>query len=306
MADDTISDKLREMAEHRGLKLIKSRKRKAGTGDYGKFGLTDLDGKPLLGISDEGLTASPKEIEDYLRQGATSTWKASADSTPERSAPIGKEASPDGDDEPAIRPRRKQKAEKERNRDSASADTEDVRPDLRKVKPLKSSTISNSAVPRKRGMISPKADPAPEPELVIRAAKAADAAALVPLLSQLVRIEIDELAIARNLDVVRKAKGGMVVAELRELIGFCSWAVLFTVQHGAIGRISLLLVDENHRRKGIATALLKAAMASLRKAGCARLEAMSDIEIANSHGFFRTLKFEQTSYCFARDIDVPE
>lgn len=31
---------------------------------------------------------------------------------------------------------------------------------------------------------------------------------------------------------------------------------------------------------------------------------MSDIEISNAHNFFRTLKFEQTSYRFARDIPL--
>ena len=41
MADETIDQKLRDMAEHRGLKLLKSRKRKPSSGDYGKFGLTD-------------------------------------------------------------------------------------------------------------------------------------------------------------------------------------------------------------------------------------------------------------------------
>jgi hypothetical protein len=52
--------------------------------------------------------------------------------------------------------------------------------------------------------------------------------------------------------------------------------------------------------------MLKAATGALRKAGCTKVEVMSDIEIAHSHGFFRALHFEQTSYRFSREIgDAP-
>jgi ribosomal protein S18 acetylase RimI-like enzyme len=311
MADETVSDKLKGMAEHRGLKLLKSRKRKVGTGDYGKFGLTDLNGKPLLGVGNEGLTASPEDIENYLRQGATSTWKASAENTPARSASIAREAAPEAEEASVIRPRRRQDPFKAKRQGKSSPSTVEVLPPSPK-KATERQEGSDPAEPvrrvKKAPAPAPKPAPEPEPELelAVRAAKSADAAALVPLLSQLAHIEIDELAVARNLDAVRKAKGGMAVAELGELVGFCSWAVLATVQHGVVGRISLLLVDEDYRRRGIATQLLETAMAALRNAGCTRVEAMSDIEIANAHGFFRTLKFEQTSYRFARAIDFPK
>jgi ribosomal protein S18 acetylase RimI-like enzyme len=64
----------------------------------------------------------------------------------------------------------------------------------------------------------------------------------------------------------------------------------------------VLVVDEDHRRQGIGTRLLAEAEAALAKKGCALVEAMSDIEIKNAHNFFRTLKFDQTSYRFARKI----
>jgi len=308
MADGKINDKLRDMAEHRGLKLLKSRKRKPGTGDYGKFGLTDLGGKPLLGVGIEGLMASPEDIETYLRQGATSTWKVSAESTPARPKPAAKKAASVGEEESAIQPRRRQTAVKAIGRGNAPASTGEVRPASSGKKATRRLENPERAGSVKRVKSAPEPEPKSDhqPELVVRTARSADAAALVPLLSQLAHIEIDELAIARNLDAVRKAKGGMAVAELGELIGFCSWAVLATVQHGAVGRISLLLVDEDHRRGGVATQLLETAMSALRKAGCTRVEAMSDIEIANAHGFFRTLKFEQTSYRFSRAIDLAE
>jgi hypothetical protein len=51
--------------------------------------------------------------------------------------------------------------------------------------------------------------------------------------------------------------------------------------------------------------MFEAAMTALREAGCTIVEVMSDIEIAHSHGFFRGLKFEQTSYRFSRAIGTP-
>jgi GNAT superfamily N-acetyltransferase len=75
---DEGDDQLREMAANRGCKLVKSRLRTPGKGDYGRFGLKDAKtGKALIGIGDKGLTASPEEIIAFLRGGAASGWKSS-------------------------------------------------------------------------------------------------------------------------------------------------------------------------------------------------------------------------------------
>lgn len=76
-------EELRASARNRGLKLIKSRRRKAG-GDFGKYGLTDAKGKELLGFGKSGLTASAEEIEDYLRGSMRSDWKEAAKGLPKR------------------------------------------------------------------------------------------------------------------------------------------------------------------------------------------------------------------------------
>jgi ribosomal protein S18 acetylase RimI-like enzyme len=147
--------------------------------------------------------------------------------------------------------------------------------------------------------------PEPEPEFEIRRAKSGDAAALSPLLAQLAHIKIDELAIARNLSALVKSGGGMVVADQGALVGCCGWAIVPTVQHGALGRVTILIVDADHRRRGVGSAMLQAATDALRQEGCTSIEVMSDIEIAHSNGFFRALKFEQTSYRFATKIGDP-
>jgi mannose-6-phosphate isomerase-like protein (cupin superfamily) len=77
-------DALREMARHRGFRLVKSRRRKAG-GDFGLFGLKDEAGKEeVFGFGESGLTASAEEIEAYLRQGMRATWSKSAGSVRKR------------------------------------------------------------------------------------------------------------------------------------------------------------------------------------------------------------------------------
>jgi len=43
------NEALRDMATHRGFKLVGSRRRKPG-GDFGLFGLTDAGGEPVFGI----------------------------------------------------------------------------------------------------------------------------------------------------------------------------------------------------------------------------------------------------------------
>ncbi|UYY58301.1 cupin domain-containing protein [Sphingomonas sp. S2-65] len=69
--------KLREMAAHRGLKLVRSRRRKEG-GDYGLFGLQDAEGKPVLGIKGKVLSATYEEVEGYLRGQLHADWTRSA------------------------------------------------------------------------------------------------------------------------------------------------------------------------------------------------------------------------------------
>lgn len=84
------TDKLREMAAHRGFKLVSSRRRKPG-GDFGKYGLNDAKGAAVLGIGDAGLTASAEEIEDYLRGATSNAWSKSAGSVKARPKPKPKE-----------------------------------------------------------------------------------------------------------------------------------------------------------------------------------------------------------------------
>jgi N-acetylglutamate synthase-like GNAT family acetyltransferase len=141
-----------------------------------------------------------------------------------------------------------------------------------------------------------------EPTLVLRAAKPADAEGLAKLISQLGGIAVSKDDVTRNLAALRKAGAGIHLAALGDLVGCVAWAVVPTLQRGPVGRLTVLVVDQDHRRRGIGTRLLAEAEAALAKQGCTLVEAMSDIEIKNSHNFFRSVKFDQTSYRFARKL----
>lgn len=76
MIADDPDRRLRDAARVRGFRAIKSRRRKRG-GDRGKWGLTDAEGKKLLGFGDKGFTATPDDLLAYLRDGEETAWKRS-------------------------------------------------------------------------------------------------------------------------------------------------------------------------------------------------------------------------------------
>ena len=67
-------DTLTEAARNRGLKLIRSRVRTPGNRRFGKAGLTDARGEPVFGMDAKGPTATPEEIENYLRKLEAGDW----------------------------------------------------------------------------------------------------------------------------------------------------------------------------------------------------------------------------------------
>jgi GNAT superfamily N-acetyltransferase len=74
---DPALDALAESARNRGLRLVRSRVRTPGKRRFGKVGLTDAGGKPVLGMDATGPTAKPEEVQDYLRNLGAKDWGAS-------------------------------------------------------------------------------------------------------------------------------------------------------------------------------------------------------------------------------------
>lgn len=289
MAEESEADELREMALHRGYKLVRSRRRKPGTGDYGKYGLTDAAGKPLLGISENGLVATAKDVEAFLRSGAESIWRQSAETTPDRPKAETPSAEPPA---PAAKRRAARNPKPPTHRTAHNSNMSKAEPS----NAMRTHAAPSPAKARKTRAAAPE----PEPELTLRAAKPADADSISSLMSQLKTVALDTKAVTAHLAHIRKSGGGVILAEIGEMVGCCAWIVVPTLHRGSVGRLATLLVDEGHRRRGIGKALLEKAMAELNRRGVMVVEAMSDIDLRNAHNFFRSCGFEQISYRFAR------
>lgn len=297
-------DDLREAASHRGLKLIKSRRRKPGVGDFGLFGLADASGQSLFGIGEHGLTATSEQIADFLRKGEASTWAASADSTPQRpirerpGTVIHEDAA---DAAPTIRRRSSSRAstrEKIGRRAANSPTAKHAEPTDAKRQKAESSRIRNPAPEPKTVR---KVKPELQLELAIRAARPADADSLRELLGPL-GSSGSAAEMRRAITAATKRKEPIFIAERGGIIGCLAWHVVPTIQEGALARITMIAVNRQNCRRGIGRALYEAALSEFRKRKVQTVEAMSDIEIRNANGFYRALGFMQASYRFTYQI----
>ena len=111
MSDPRI-DELAESAHNRGLKLVRSRVRTPGKRRFGKVGLTDTRGKPVLGMDAKGPIGKPEDVEDYLRNLGAKDWGASLDVAvlPRKNKPRHVAANdPEPAPKPQVPPKPKQK-----------------------------------------------------------------------------------------------------------------------------------------------------------------------------------------------------
>jgi ribosomal protein S18 acetylase RimI-like enzyme len=259
MADADRDEMLRDMAANRGCRLVKSRKRTPGSGDYGHYGLRDSKtGQDVFGFGAGGLTASADDIENYLRGGLRSSWKQSL-----REAPALPRAA------------------------------------KRKPREARAETPEPEPVPEPE----PPSPPAPEPVASVREAAPRDSEAVSALLGEL-GFPTGAADIRRRLPRLRKAGEPVLVAvEEEEVLGCLAWHVTPVLHRPApVGRVTMMVVAKEARRRGIGAALLEAAEKRLAAAGCGLVEVTSNIELGGAHAFYRARGFERTSYRFAKKL----
>lgn len=140
--------------------------------------------------------------------------------------------------------------------------------------------------------------------ITVRDADASDAPRLVELIIALGH-QIEEADVSRNLENL--AKNGMlplVAADGEKVIAMCGISAMVTVHRpAAVGRVSVMIVDEAYRGRGIGALLVTEAEKRLSKRGCRIIEVTSNMRRDRAHHFYERLGYERTSYRFMKKLD---
>jgi GNAT superfamily N-acetyltransferase len=139
--------------------------------------------------------------------------------------------------------------------------------------------------------------------LEIRDARDTDRAALSRLIVQL-GYTANEDEVAERLEVMEAEGRVVLVAELGgEVIGCLSTSVMRVLHRPApVGRISMMVVDEALRGRGVGAALVRAAERALKERGCYMVEVTSHVRRTDAHRFYERLGYERTSVRLAREL----
>lgn len=267
MSDQRL-DALAESARNRGLKLVRSRVRTPGKRRFGKVGLADASGKPVFGMDAKGPMGTPEDVAEYLRNLGAKDWGASLDVAvmPRKPKPKKPSREPANDREPAPR------------RESARL--------AAKPKPT----------PK-----PPK--PKPEPVLKIREAKPGDASDLMKLM-KLLDHDVDAKGVRNRIAALAKQKLPQLVATLdKKVVGLVGVHAMTAVHRAKpVGRITILVVAEEARGRGIGRMLAEKSEKLLKKFGCGMVEVTSNDRLVKAHAFYRHMGYERTSIRFYKTL----
>jgi predicted N-acetyltransferase YhbS len=138
---------------------------------------------------------------------------------------------------------------------------------------------------------------------VIRRAEPRDTAALARLIGQL-GYDAAEAEVAERLAAMG-AEGRVVLVAERDgaVIGCLSTSVMRVLHRPAlVGRISMMVVDEALRSRGIGAELVRAAETELRAQGCYMIEVTSHQRRIEAHRFYERLGYAKTSVRLAKEL----
>lgn len=137
----------------------------------------------------------------------------------------------------------------------------------------------------------------------VRAATPADAPAVAGLLNQLVSDEIAAEEIGGRLRRLAATGSDPVLLACEDGIAIGLLALHFApMLHYAQPalRITVLVVDHRHRRRGIGRALIARAEREASAAGCEIIELTSALDNTEGHAFYRSLGFAANSLRFRK------
>jgi GNAT superfamily N-acetyltransferase len=94
-----------------------------------------------------------------------------------------------------------------------------------------------------------------------------------------------------------------LVAEEGQLIGCLTMSITHVLHRPRpVGRISMLVVTEAARGRGVGRALVQVAEAWLAERGCGIIEVTSNVRRERAHAFYQRLGYERTSFRFGKTL----
>lgn len=139
-------------------------------------------------------------------------------------------------------------------------------------------------------------------DVAIRDATAADADAIGSMIAEL-GYGVTAEDISARLKQVESTGEAVLVADLDgRAIGCLSTSTMIVLHRPApVGRISMMVVDERYRGRGIGAVMVKAAERLLASKGCQLVEVTSNNRRIDAHRFWEANGYERTSTRFAKD-----
>ena len=138
----------------------------------------------------------------------------------------------------------------------------------------------------------------------IRDARPEDAAALARLVDQLGYPTSADAVAARLQRLEASPADRVLVAELDgEIVGAASVHYSLTLEYDEpAAKLSAIVVDEQHRRRGIGEALARAVEEEAIRQGCCLVFLTTAERRADAHAFYRRLGYEETGRRFAKPL----
>lgn len=176
-----------------------------------------------------------------------------------------------------------------------------VMPRKKKTKPAR--RAANDVEPETKREAPPPPPPKPKSRPKVRDAKPSDADRLVELIKTLGHA-ISEKDIRKNLGKLKKlGELPLVAVDDKKVIGMCGVHRMTAIHRSApVGRITILVVDDEAQKRGIGRMLIDAAEQWCRDKGCALIEVTSNDRLSRAHAFYRHMGYERTSMRFCKTL----
>lgn len=138
---------------------------------------------------------------------------------------------------------------------------------------------------------------------LVRAAAPADAEAIAAMIAEL-GYAVTAEQVAARLGAIEEAGQSVLVAEIDgRVVGCLSTSTMIVLHRPApVGRISMMVVDERYRSRGIGAQMVSAAEELLGRKACQLVEVTSNLRRVDAHRFWERIGYERTSARFAKQV----